>query len=308
MNDFDQAARYAAKLDPAGFLSWLLPGLDPAWTFREWLDTRRLPFPGGRDRTNDTLAALANPVASGEQWAVIVEFQAEPAGDMLARLLDYVGRLYVELRPAGYRVAAAVVNLTGPPQPDTLTMTLPGMADFGLRLRVVQRTLRDEDAAGILAGMTAGRTAHSLLPWVPLLHGASEAAIIEQWKAVADTEPDVVRRFEYGGLALVFAELAGRAQQWERGLEGWNMRQSQVVNEWRAEAVREIVAQALELRCGAPIPSDLAAALQQMLDLSELRRWHQAAVLSDSFDEFRRRIQTNGHAEPPAQEPPADVG
>src|SRR5262245_53436294 len=59
INVYDQAARYAVKLDPAGFCRWLLPGLDPAVEFRGWLDTRTLPFPGEQDRTCDTVAALA---------------------------------------------------------------------------------------------------------------------------------------------------------------------------------------------------------------------------------------------------------
>jgi hypothetical protein len=306
VNDFDQAARYAAKLDPAGFLGWLLPGLDPAWSFREWMDTRRLPFPGARDRTNDTLAALANSAAPAERWAVIVEFQSEPAGDMLARLLDYVGRLYVEMRPTGYRVAGVVVNLTGPPQPDTLTMVLPGMEEYGLRLRAVQRSLREEDAAGTLGGIGAGRLARCLLPWVPLMNGAADSAIIQQWKAVADTEPNAIRRSEYGGLAVLLADLAGRAPEWKRELEGWNVRQSQVANEWRAEILRDAVLRALELRCRTPAPPDLEATIQQMLDLDELRRWHEAAVLSESLDEFRRRVQANGHPEPPAESPPTN--
>ena len=44
MGQFDQAARYVAKLDPPGFLRWLLSSLDPGLAFRGWLDTRTLPF------------------------------------------------------------------------------------------------------------------------------------------------------------------------------------------------------------------------------------------------------------------------
>ncbi len=42
-NPFDQASRYAAKLDPPGFLDWLFGG--PHFTFVDWLDARTLPFP-----------------------------------------------------------------------------------------------------------------------------------------------------------------------------------------------------------------------------------------------------------------------
>ncbi|MBY0522841.1 MAG: hypothetical protein K2R98_05565 [Gemmataceae bacterium] len=47
-NRFDQASRYAAKLDPAGFIAWLLGGLP--LPFVSWMDTRTLPFPGDADR------------------------------------------------------------------------------------------------------------------------------------------------------------------------------------------------------------------------------------------------------------------
>lgn len=135
-NDFDQAARYTAKLDPVGFLRWLLPRLRADVTFRGWLDTRRLPFPGERDRTCDTVAEFENTAVPAESWAVIMEFQSEPEGLMLARIADYEGRLYLEYQ-GRYRVAAAVVNLTGPPQPDAQDMRLPGMEEYGTFRRVV---------------------------------------------------------------------------------------------------------------------------------------------------------------------------
>ena len=37
-NPYDQASRYLAKLDPAGFLRWLAPGLVTTLSFRGWLD------------------------------------------------------------------------------------------------------------------------------------------------------------------------------------------------------------------------------------------------------------------------------
>jgi len=49
--DFDKAARAAAKLNPVGFLRWLLPGLDPSLAYRGWLDTRTPPFPGEPEQT-----------------------------------------------------------------------------------------------------------------------------------------------------------------------------------------------------------------------------------------------------------------
>src|SRR6266852_9855238 len=49
------------------------------------------------------------------------------------------------------------------------------------------------------------------------------------------TEPDAQVRSTLGSFALLFAELAGRAESWKQALEGWDMRTSQVVEEWRNE-------------------------------------------------------------------------
>jgi hypothetical protein len=42
--------------------------------FREWLDTRTIPFPGERDRTCDTVARLDGAERQAEPVACIVEF------------------------------------------------------------------------------------------------------------------------------------------------------------------------------------------------------------------------------------------
>jgi hypothetical protein len=76
VNYFDQAARYAAKLDPPGFLRWLPPGGAGGLAFDRWLDTRTLPFPGEPDRTGDTVACLRD-AGSGRRWALVLEFQTD---------------------------------------------------------------------------------------------------------------------------------------------------------------------------------------------------------------------------------------
>lgn len=92
MSQFDQAARYAATLDPA------LP-------FRGWLDTRTLPVPGEPDRICDTVAGLARGATVEPAWALVIEFHAEPDPDMLDRLREYLARLRRELRPGVERRA-----------------------------------------------------------------------------------------------------------------------------------------------------------------------------------------------------------
>ena len=108
---YDQASRLAARMDPAGFLGWLL-GLPPAaFAFRGWVDTR------GVERVGDTVARLDDP-AGGPPWAVAVEFQAAPDPVMFGRLLGYLSDIWTHLRPdpergSRFEVGAAVVNLTG---------------------------------------------------------------------------------------------------------------------------------------------------------------------------------------------------
>ncbi len=297
MNDFDKAARYAAKLDPPGFFRWLLTGLDTALVFHGWLDTRTLPFPGEANRTCDTVAEFASTVAPENLWAIVVEFESETEAAMPARLLDYLGRLHQE-RQGRYRVAAALLNLTGPVQNDTLDMRLPGMEEFGLWWRLVLRTMRDEDAAATLTGIASGQIARCILSWIPLMHGAAEPAIMSEWKRLAEADPSNLVRSQYAGLALVFADLAKCFPQWKRELEGWNVRKSQVVEEWReegrvegrVEAQRAALLRALTLRFRSPVPADLAAAVEALTTMQELSRWFDASLTAASLDEFRAAV------------------
>ncbi len=304
MNDFDQAARFAAKLRPPQFLRWLMPKLDPRLVFRDWLDTRRLPYPGERDRTCDTVADFEDTTAPGRHWAVVVEFESEPDPLGLARLFNYLGQLYLELesdpeKRGKYAVGGALLNLTGAEESDTLEMRLPGREEYGEWLRVVLRTLRTVDGAATLAGIAAGEIDRCLLPWIALMHGAADPGIIKEWRRLADMEEDSRLRRQFGGLAQVFAELARCAPEWKQGLEGWNVGESQVVNEWRAEGDargslrtrRADVLRALEIRMKAPPPPEVVKTVESIDSLDELSRWLDAAIAATSLDEFLATIR-----------------
>src|SRR5215813_13863992 len=262
-NVYDQAARYAAKLDPVGFLRWLLRGA--SLNFHGWLDARRLPFPGEADRICDTVACLEDPAVPGMLWAVPVEFALEPEADLFGRLLSYLGLLWLEMRPtqergSRYNVSAPVINLTGHGH-TSRDMSLAGMRTF---LQVEERDLAGEDAASILAGIASGGVARCLLSLVPLMQGGAEAGIIQQWVQLASAEPDARRRGDYAGLALVFAEAASCRPVWQQALQGWNVVQSQQVLEWMAEGevrgqVRSLL-RVLRARFGT-LPADLEAAI-----------------------------------------------
>jgi hypothetical protein len=279
VNRFDQASRYAAKLDPLGLLRWLLRGA--AITFVRWLDTRSIPFPGEPDRTCDTVACLYEQAMPDVLWAVPIEFSLRPDGTLFGRLLEYLGRAWRELRPQGrsgrrrgrYQVGAAVVNLTGRRRTASLRMRL-GQTRVLTRLGVEERNLAREDAAAMLAGIAAGSVPRCLLPLIPLMHGGCEAAIIALWVQLAQAEPDRQLRGDYGGLALVLAELAGCRPAWEQALGNWNMVESQVVLGWLTEgslrARRDDLRMLLEERFG-PLPLALSQRIDQIDDLNRLQ-------------------------------------
>ena len=296
MDHFDRAARSAAKLNPIGFFRWLLPDLDPSLVFRGWLDTRTPPFPGEPERVCDTLASFQNAADPGEWWALPVEFETEPTSDILDRLLEYVARLRRGLRQGGdprakYQVAAALVHLTGPVQSKSLAMYLPGLPAVGVQMQVALRTMREESASITLRGIANDQIDHCLLPWIPLMQGGTESSIIKQWQELAAKEPDSGFRSAYAALALVFAELKESLANWKQALEGWNMRQSQMVLGWQAERARVDLVEVLQARFQAGLPANLRDTLEGISDLGELSRLLKVAATAASLDAFRASMR-----------------
>lgn len=238
VNDFDKAARYAARMDPEAFLGWALNLPAEAFGFRGWEDTRGVVFPGGDDRTGDTVAHLTRADTGGEPWLFGVEFQVEPDPRMFGRMLQYLGNLWDTLRPddgRGSRFASVgvLLNLTG--TGNTSRSYSRPAAGVNTTLSVRERNLETESAADLLGRIDTGAVGRAVLPWVPLLAGAGEPGIVERWKALAEAESDDRRKSNYGGLALVFADAAGRFDLWSRALEGWNMKRSRAVLQWLDE-------------------------------------------------------------------------
>lgn len=304
MNPFDQAARYAAKqLDAEGFLRWLLPEAFMAWQWDGWLDTQAISFPGEPERRSDTVATFARLSADAPPVAVVLEFQSRPLGPMLERLAEYALRIRRETplqrEPrVPYAVVAVLLNLTGPAQADVWTMTPPDFGNLGLQLRVRVRTLREEEASQLLTAIEQGSAARGLLPWLPLMRGADQAEILEEWKRLASREDDPRKRGDYGGLARVFAELSGRSEMWTNGLEGWNVEVSQVVLEWQAQARAEARAEMLELlrrkllalmrtKSQTELPAELIAVVQRQTDPAVIDRWFDNALVATSMEELR---------------------
>jgi hypothetical protein len=303
MNVYDQGSRLGIKLDLPGFLAWQVRGLDPDLHYTRWLETQSIPFPGEADRRCDTVAELEHASGLQPPWALVIEAQTQPDPDIFERLLEYLARVRRQLRhgPYGkdkYLVAAALINLTGVTTGSGLTMVLPGQSGVKLDLQVSVRQFEQIDAAATLAEIERGETARCLLPWIPLMQGGGQEAIIETWKRLAEQEPDSRRRAEYGGLALVFAELRPYAAAWKKGLEGWNVQESQIVKEWREEGRKEglmegerrALLRVLRIRFVDPLPTEIVQGVQAQTDINTLSNWQQLAVTAASLDQFRQAV------------------
>jgi hypothetical protein len=113
----------------------------------------------------------------------------------------------------------------------------------------------------------------------------------------------------------VFAELAGRTDAWRPALEGWDMRESQIVQEWQAQAraegraegreegevrrARAVIVRALQVRFGN-VPEDVRARVENEGDLALLQGWFDLALTANSLAEFQAALAVGSNgASPP---------
>jgi hypothetical protein len=299
MGVLDQTARFAVKLAPAELLRWLLPSLDTDLAFTRWLDTETIAFPGEPRRRCDTVAELVSRGGGTAPWALVVEVEARPRATIIDRLLEYVARLLRKLRHGPhrrdkYQVAAVLIFLTGRREDLILDMHLPG-TDIGLGWKVRVLSLASEEASATLVRIARGELGRSILPWIPLMSGGGEGAVVQEWVRLVSEEPGTERRAEYAGLALVFAERAGRLAVWKEALEGLNVWESQVALEWknagRQEAMRSALSKVLRSRFQAELPASITDAVQQATDPEVLSRWFDASLTAASLEAFAQLIQ-----------------
>ena len=139
------------------------------------------------------------------------------------------------------------------------------------------------------------------------MRGGDDPGIMTRWQELAQTEPDPQRRADYGGLALVFAEAAGRRPAWKEALKEWNVIQSQQVLEWmaqgeakgkaegeakgKAEGKAESILRALEMRFAQEPPADLIAIIRATTDLDQLSRWFDAAMTALPWKDSVRSLR-----------------
>jgi hypothetical protein len=100
----------------------------------------------------------------------------------------------------------------------------------------------------------------------------------------------------------LFAELTDCAAVWKSGLEGWDMRESTIVAEWKAEGraegraegvvegERRALLTVLGQKFGSPIPAGLAAAIEAQAAPDVLGHWLGLAVTAESLEAFQAAI------------------
>lgn len=297
---FDRAARYLIRHYPA-LLAWLLRLVGKQFDFVGWLDTQRIAFPGVPGRTCDTVAHLRNPSAGFAPWAVVGEAQTTPDVDMPARLMIYLGQVRLDLRPTEhpgdrFAVGAVVMNLTGKGS-SSIDMHWP---EAGLRalIEVHECDLSGLSAAKVLADVEAKTAPLIALALLPLMQGGGEDGMITRWKEVVGAVTDPRPRADLG-LALTFAELTDFLDKWKVALEGWNVKESQVVKEWTREAREEgerkgerkgkvDAIQKLLEALPAVLPGDLVTALRGINDPARLDSLLLLAARANSLDQFRK--------------------
>ncbi len=302
MGPFDQTARQISKEDGKDFFGWLAARLARPWPvrFERWDDTRRTVWPGGPERTDDLVGILERTDRPDALVWVIVEVKAEPESESLHQLGVYQLLLAREVKAGldGPEVGGVLLHLTGQPATRELRLSVEGLGShLGVAPHVFD--LEKEDAAATLTAIEQGELGLCVLPWVPLMSGGGRPELIERWKQVAEKEPNEERRRRFRDWALVLAELTKELLNWQRGLEGWMVRESQIINGWKKEgrdegvllARRAAVLRALRVRFQTTAPDDLRLAIEGTNDPDTLDRWFDAALTASTLDAFRTALR-----------------
>ena len=299
-NHFTQASRYAAQLDPAAFLRWLLGPVADRYRFQRWLDLGPLTPAGASPRCGALVAELVERTVMAFPWVLAVELQTEPDPDLFGKLLEHLGRLWQQARPTEqperrFQLAALVVNLTGASRTGRV---MPFGEGFRLALDTREANLATLEAPALLEAIAQEKLPATLLPWVPLLKGGGEAALVERWKELAQQEPENPRRGDYAALALVFADRAEVRPAWQQALEEWDVTESVQVLAWQEQARRQGVAEGraaclLELLENRfkKVPAAVTTKIKDTEDATLLEEWFRAALTAATLAEFRKQLK-----------------
>jgi hypothetical protein len=303
MGVFDQAARFATKAAPEPVLRRLLARTKTPLRFMEWADTRTLPKLGASDRTADLVAILEDTAQLEALSLMVVEFQTRHDPDKLDVTLEEVARLRLHARHGPdrrgkYRVLTGLIYLQGTCPESSLDMTLP--EGFGTRHAALVWNVEEDSADAALSAVEADPASWGVLFWIALMAGGDDPAMMARWKTLVLAVSDGRRRGDLGKIALVFAGLVGRAVAWKQALEGFDMTESEVVNEWIEEAVnkkgledaRRFLMKLLRQRFAGPVPPEVIETINAQPSQSMLEHWFDQAGQVATMADFIQVLRT----------------
>jgi hypothetical protein len=148
----------------------------------------------------------------------------------------------------------------------------------------------EDTASTAIEAVASGQVSWGMLFWVALMADGGDDANIVRWKeVVAAVVTDRRMRGNLAGVALLFAELVGRRIEWKRGLEGFEMTESQVVNEWidqgKLAMAREVLIDILKVRFPGSLPDEIVRLINQQESVDLLQDWRRAALRAGTFEQ-----------------------
>lgn len=302
-NPFDHGSRRLLRRAGVALLAWLLKVPLANLRFVRWIDTR-LTLPGQPERVCDTIAHVQRLDEGGFPYAIPVEFQVTPDALMFGRAMVYEGMIWLSEKPAEetgdrFGLRSVIINLTGvgkcgrrmpwhteaeapateTKQPEAETALVP-----------IEWNLETLDAGVVLDQIASGKAPRALLAWVSLMKNGNDPATMQRWLQVADQETDAARKADFA-LVVVFAQLTKGDRAWKKALEGFNVTESVVLNEWMAEAAAkariEDIVKILEDKF-SPIPAELKGKIEAATAMDVLQRWVILVGRADSLEKFRQ--------------------
>jgi hypothetical protein len=224
----------------------------------------------------DCVAGLRSRSGKQAPWACLIEAQAQPIPRMAVWVLVYLGLLHEDLRHGPhdqdrFQMMAAVLNLTDTtlstaidwlppvkpaapqpeqqpapqpeqppaPQPEQQPALQPEQQPFGVKCKFWARNVRQEKADETLEQIAQGKVALCILVWVPVMVGGDDPQVLKRWQEVALLEKEPHLLADYVVLALVFAELAGRQDAWSAALKEFNVKDSQIAQQWEDKGIEK---------------------------------------------------------------------
>jgi hypothetical protein len=289
MNDFDQAARFEVKGNPAAHIGWLFPRASRVMEFHRWLDSQSAPRPGEPDRRCDTIAELIHREGLTHPRAVVIELFTAADADALDRTGEYLWRFRRELRhgPHGrdkYSFVATMIFLTGLCA-ERRAADLPDEEDLGNVLTPRILEMEAQDAVVFLDDVEQNRLSPALLPWAVLMKKGQSARTAKRWSKLS-LRLDEAKRRDAASLAWTLCELTDCRPVWKPVLEAIHMNESIAVREWRdqgrnlgcLENQRDNLVEVLRTKFSGDTLAAAIARVEKQDDLATLSRWFKQSL------------------------------